>query len=92
MYLKFGARALTSLEDFKDDFVFEYKDTNKNLILYCEEQKEFNLVDYQGNSYTVTDKSGCCLIPTTYILGKALEYTNLISENSSHRAIYKEET
>ena len=26
---------------------------------------------------------GCCLVPTTYILGKALEYADLISDNSS---------
>ena len=33
---------------------------------------------------------GCCLVPTTYILGKALEYADLISDNSSKRAKYKE--
>jgi hypothetical protein len=33
---------------------------------------------------------GCCVVPTTYILGKALEYADLISDNSSKRAKFKE--
>lgn len=87
---KQGCKALKSLKDFKDDFVFEFKYTNKNLIIYCEEQEEFNLQDYQGNFYKVNDRSGCCIIPTTYILGKAEEYANLILDESSARARFKE--
>lgn len=87
---KRGAKALKNLSDFKDDFVFDYKNTNKNLLIYCEDMKEFNLVDYNGVEYKVTDKSGCCVVPTTYVLGKALEYANLITDESSKRAVYKE--
>ena len=46
--------------------------------------------DYLGIEYEATDKTGCCLLPTTYVLGKAIEYANLISDNSSNRARYKE--
>ena len=87
---KQGAKALKDLSEFKDNFVFNFKDTNKNLVIYCEDQKEFCLTDYQGKCYNVNDESGCCIVPTTYVLGKALEYANLISENSSKRARYKE--
>ena len=87
---KSGAKALKDLHDFKDDFVFEYKDTNKNLLFYVEDQQPVEVTDYLGNKYTITDKSGCCLVPTTYVLGKALEYANLVSDASSSRAIYKE--
>ena len=52
--------------------------------------KPFALIDYLGNEYLVNDKSGCCIVPTTYVLGKALDYANLLSDNSSKRAIYKE--
>ena len=48
------------------------------------------LKDYLGIEYEATDKTGCCLLPTTYVLGKALEYAELISDSSSHRARYKE--
>lgn len=88
---KRGAKALKKLSDFKDDFVFDFKDTNKNLLIYCEDMKPYNLVDYKGESYIVNDKTGCCIIPTTYVLGKALEYANLITDESSKRAIYKED-
>lgn len=87
---KTGALNLKSLKDFKDDFVFDFKYTNKNLLMYCENQDSCTIIDYTGKEYTVTDKSGCCLVPTTYVLGKALEYADLISDNSSKRAVYKE--
>ena len=86
---KSGAKALKDLKDFKDDFIFDYKDTNKNTLMYCENMDKFLLTDYNGVKYEVNDKSGCCLLPTTYKLGKSLEYANLIND-SSRRAIYNE--
>lgn len=88
---KKGAKALKSLEDFKDDFVFEYKDTGKNLLMYVENQSPIELVDFQGNKLIVNDISGCCILPTTYVLGKAQDYMKLLSEESARRAIYIEE-
>lgn len=88
---KCGAKALKSLEEFKDDFVFSFEDTGKNLLIYVEDQEEFELVDYLGNKKIVKDKSGCCIVPTTYVLGKALDYATLLTSNSSKRSIYKEE-
>lgn len=87
---KSGALGLKNLSDFKDNFVFDFKYTNKNLLIYCENQENCNIIDYQGNEYTVKDKTGCCIVPTTYVLGKALDYADLISDNSSKRAKYKE--
>ena len=82
--------ALKKLEDFKDGYIFKYKDTNKNTLFYTENQAPFELVDYLGNKCVVNDISGVCLVPTTYELGKSLDYANLISDESSKRAIYKE--
>ena len=87
---KGGALDLKSLDDFRDDLVFTFEHTNKNLLMYCENQEKCYIIDYQGNKYEVSDISGCCLVPTTYILGKALEYCDLISDNSSKRAKFKE--
>ena len=87
---KTGAKQLKKLEDFKDDLVFEFENTNKNLLFYCENMKEVIIKDYLGQEYKVNDKSGCCLLPNTYKLGKSLEYAELISEKSSKRSIYKE--
>lgn len=87
---KKGAKQLKSLEDFKDDLVFEFENTNKNFLFYCEDMKEVKIKDYEGNVYNVNEKSGCCLLPNTYKLGKSLEYAELISDKSSKRSIYKE--
>lgn len=87
---KMGANALKKLEDFKDDFVFSYKDTEKKLLFYTEEQSPIEVVDYLGDSYLITDKSGCAIFPNSYTLSKSLDYASLISDDSSKRARYKE--
>ena len=69
------------------DFIL---DTGKNLLIYNDDQIEFDLKDYQGNIEKVNQRYGCCLVPTTYELGKSEEYTYLISDESSKRAIYEE--
>ena len=88
---KKGASALNSLSDFKDNFVFKHEDTGKNVLQYNDNQFEIELTDYLGNIYKVKDKSGICMLPTTYVLGKSEEYADLISDNSSNRSIYREE-
>lgn len=87
---KSGSKELKDLNDFIDDLVFHHETTNKNLLIYVENQDEIEMEDYQGNKLLVKDKSGCSLIPTTYILGKSLDYCSLLNEASSNRAIYKE--
>lgn len=87
---KEGAKELKRIEDFRDDLVFHYENTNKQLLFYIENQKPINMVDYQGKELIVNDISGCGLFPCTYVLGKALEYSELLTDNSSKRARYKE--
>lgn len=87
---KSGAVGLKRLEDFKDDFVFEYKYTNKNIVYYNDNMQEFMLTDYQGKKEKVSEKYGCCLVPTQYTLGKSSEYAELIEHGSSTHAIFKE--
>ena len=87
---KSGAKALKDLKEFKDGFIFRYEDTNKQLLVYIDNQAPYELTDYQGNKLIVSDKSGCCMLPNSYTLGKALDYAHLISDESSKRSIYKE--
>lgn len=87
---KSGAKALKSLEDFKDNFIFKAQDTNKNMLIYNDDQEDYNLVDYQGNEEIVKQKYGCCLVPNSYTLGKSEEYCHLLSDDSSKRSIFKE--
>ena len=88
---KTGSKCLSSLEEFRDDLVFKSSITGKQTLIYLDEQQENDIVDYQGNKYTNTDKTGCCLVPCSYVLGKAFDYANLLTDESSKRAIYKEE-
>ena len=88
---KNGAKAIKSLDNFKNNFVFKFEDTNKLTLIYSENQLEINMTDYLGNIYKVNDKSGCCFLPATYELSMALDYANLVNDNSSKRAIYKED-
>ena len=88
---KSGYKALKGdLSNFKNDLVFEFKDTGKNLLIYTEDQEPVEIIDYLGNKLILYDKSGCCILPTTYVLGKSQEYEHLLSDESARRAIYKE--
>lgn len=68
VYQKTGAKAIKSLDEFRDKFVFDYKYTNKNLCVYNDEMKDFELIDYKGKKLKVNDKFGVILVPTTYEL------------------------
>ena len=82
---KRGAECLSSLDDFRDDLVFDFEHTNKLTVAYNDSQKPVSITDYLGKQYIVNDKSGSCMLPTTYKLGKALDYADLI-DNSNERA------
>ena len=87
---KSGAKALNGdLNNFKDNLVFKYEDTGKNILFYTEGQKPIILTDIYGKEYRVYDKSGCCIVPNTYTLGTSEEYATLLNQ-SSRRAVYKE--
>lgn len=87
---KKAKNVLKDLKDFKDNYVFKYEDTGKQTLFYNENQIPVTIHDYLGNEYQVSDKTGIAMVPTSYTLGKALDYAHLISDESSRRAIYKE--
>ena len=83
-----GAKCLTSLDEFRDDLVFDFEHTNKLTLAYNDNQIPVDMTDYLGNKYHITDRSGICMLPTTYRLGKAEDYADLI-DNSTERAKFK---
>lgn len=88
---KSGYKSLKGdLNNFRNDLVFEFKDTGKNLLIYTEAQEPVLIKDYTGKEIISDDLSGCCILPNTYILGKSQEYEHLLSDESAQRAIYKE--
>ena len=87
---KKGSKCIKRIEEFRDDLVFDADITNKKNVMYNDDQAPFDLIDYLGLKYRVKDKSACCLLPATYTLGKSLEYADLLTDNSSDRAKFRE--
>ena len=87
---KKGAKALKKLEDFKDDLVFKFEDTGKNLVMYNDSQVRCNMIDYKGVTSEVKDKTGVIILPNTYKMSKAYEYNMLLTDLHSKRAKFKE--
>ena len=84
-----GNKCLKSLNDFRDDLVFDFENTNKLCLMYNDDQLPIEVTDYLGVKYKVKDKTGCCLLPTTYRLGKSYDYATLLNNESSKRALFK---
>ena len=61
------------------------------MLIYNDEMENFELEDSQGHKEMLKNRYGCVLVPTTYELGKSEEYSYLISDDSSKRAIFGEE-
>lgn len=87
---KEGSKALKNLDDFRNDFIFDFKYTNKNMLAYNDDMQPFLLKDYEGVEIEVSDKFGCSLIPITYKLGISEEYAELLSDESSKHSIFRE--
>lgn len=77
---KSASKALSSLDEFKNGKVFNYKEANKLTHYYYDEQEQITYIDVQGNTYTSTQKHSVILQPTTYTLGITDEFEALINE------------
>lgn len=88
---KSGSKEIKSLSEFKDNLVFHFENTGKNLIQYIENQEPFEILDFQGNRDIITEKSAVAIFPAEYTLAKSVEYSELLTDTSSMRAIYREE-
>lgn len=84
---KRGVKCLrNNIDNFRDNLLFDYKHTKKNTLLYLEDLDPVYLTDYEGTTLLVTEKTGCCLLPASYLLSKSEEYNKLIK--SSNRCLY----
>ena len=88
---KSGSQCLHSIDEFRDDLVFTFDKTNKHTIVYNDDQKSIDIIDMNGVKYTCKDKTSCVLLPAEYTLGKAYEYTQLLTDNSTKRSKFKNE-
>lgn len=86
---KCGSKCLKSLDDFRDNLLFDYKNINKHIHMYNDNQKNIDITDYNGIKYKIRDKKGICILPIEYTLGKSLEFANFLTDNSSKRSYIK---
>ena len=78
------------MNNFTDNLIFKYEDTGKNILLYNDFQEPIDVIDYLGNKKTIIDKSGSCILPTTYVLKNSVDMMMLEIPETSQRAVYKE--
>ena len=88
---KSGSACLKKIDDFRDNLVFTFDKTNKHTIIYNDDQIPIDITDVNGVKYRCTDKTTCVLLPTEYTLGKAYEYAQLLTDNSTKRSKFKNE-
>lgn len=88
---KSGSQCLHDIDEFRDDLVFTFDKTNKHTIVYNDEQLPIDIIDKNGVKYICKDKTSCVLLPAEYTLGKAYEYTQLLTDNSTKRSKFKNE-
>ena len=88
---KSGYKCLHNIDEFRDNLVFTFDKTNKHTIIYNDEQLPIDITDKNGVQYTCKDKTTCVLLPAEYTLGKAYEYSQLLTDNSTKRSKFKNE-
>lgn len=88
---KSGSACLTNINEFRDNLIFTFDKTNKYTIIYNDEQMPIDITDVNGVKCRCTDKTTCVLLPTEYTLGKAYEYSQLLTDNSTKRSKFKNE-
>lgn len=60
---------LNSLEEFSPGKTWGYTESGRMTAYYNDSQQPTDIIDYQGNSYTINQPFAICLQPTTYTLG-----------------------
>lgn len=76
---KAGVKALGSIENFENGFLFDYKGSGKQLISYNDVQPPTIIKDYLGNVEERSERFGVCLRPNVYRLGVDAEYQEYYS-------------
>ncbi len=88
---KKASKAMKSLSDFKEGFVFDYSNSCKLDKFYNDHQEENVLIDDNGKEFVVKEKYGIALQPTTYILSEFPDFGNLNTITSARASNFSSE-
>lgn len=64
-----GAKAMHSISDFTEHLIFDYNNSGRLIMTYCDNQPEITVTDYMGNTQTISQQFGINGMKTTYHLG-----------------------
>lgn len=79
-----GAKAITCLEDFDEDFIFDDEFTGKMIFTYQSNMDSIEWNKGQKDSYISHYKYGINSLPTTYKMSMKDEYVDLIETALQH--------
>lgn len=70
---------IDTVDDFNDDLSWSSEESGKLISYYNDNQTSATWVDYNGVEYVSDDKYGIALVPTTFEVSVADEYSALLS-------------
>lgn len=75
---KAAASQLKSVDDFKNDLVFDIEHAKKNILSYQDDQDWCVINKGQYDEFACMYKYGVCCMPTTYSMSMSQDYVNLV--------------
>ena len=79
-----GAAALNdNIDNFKDGLVFDYKECNKLLPHYHNDQPPTKWIDRDGNEYVSHERYGITLQPARYVLNRGQYFIDVLAAMGS---------
>lgn len=77
---KFGGKAIKHLEDFIQDFVFDYEYCKRLIMTYMCDNPPVLWNENQNDEYLSTEQYGVNSMPSTYSMSLGAEFTQLLSD------------
>lgn len=71
---------LDPFETFDNNFALEVDDADKLAAIYEDKEYSAEITDEEGNTETMSELSGICLVPTTFTLTMTADYLEYIKE------------
>ena len=84
---KCGEKALETILNFNNGFIFTKDKTGKNAKFYNDLQEEKEVVDFLGNKELINQQYGICVFPVEYKLSITSEYDEVITKYAKSKIL-----
>lgn len=90
---KAGQNKIKSVSDMlKNNLVWNTEESMKQTSYYNDNQPIIKWTDYLGNTYISEDRYGCCILPTTFDLSMAKQYSDFLDFINTNDPNYLNDT